>query len=195
MNIAPNFIRTMESIAPVIGVRLEIPELSAAKGSKRGTVGLLTGCVQGTFFPHVNEATVRVLVAEGFDVVAPLNQGCCGALSAHAGRLDEARKFARSLIDAFEEAGVDTVIVNSAGCGSSMKEYVHLLAGDREYHDRAERFAGNTKDIAEFLAAIEPIADRHPLQIEIAYHDACHLGHAQRSSKLRCADIQRSRAY
>lgn len=180
LNIAPTFLRTMESIAPAIGVREDIPSLSASHGTKRGTVGLLTGCVQGAFFPRVNEATVRVLNAEGFDVVAPKGQGCCGALSAHTGRLKEARDFAKRLIDTFERTGVTTVIVNSAGCGSSMKEYTHLLAGDRRYQERAERFANNTKDIAEFLAEINPLADRHPLEIAIAYHDACHLGHAQR---------------
>ena len=180
LNIAPPFLRTMESISPTIGERQEIPGLSVARGTKRGTVGLLTGCVQGAFFPRVNEATVRVLTAEGFDVIAPKSQGCCGALSAHSGRLKEARGFAKRLIDTFERAGVTTVIVNSAGCGSSMKEYTHLLAGDRRYQERAERFANNTKDIAEFLAEIDPVADRHPLPIEIAYHDACHLGHAQR---------------
>ena len=180
MNVAPLFLRTMESIAPVIGERTVIPGLSLAKGTRRGSVGLLTGCVQGAFFPRVNEATVRVLTAEGFDVVSPTGQGCCGALSAHSGRLKEARRFARRLIDKFERAGVDTIIVNSAGCGSSMKEYAHLLAGDRKYQRRAERFATNTRDVAEFLAEIEPVADRHPLEIEIAYHDACHLGHAQR---------------
>ena len=180
LNMAPPFVRTMESIAPTIGERTEIAQLSVAGATKRGTVGLLTGCVQGAFFPKVNEATVRVLTAEGFDVLAPKSQGCCGALSAHTGRLKEARGFAKRLIDSFERAGVSTVIVNSAGCGSSMKEYTHLLAGDRRYQERAERFAHNTKDIAEFLAEIDPIADRHPLPIEIAYHDACHLGHAQR---------------
>ncbi|HUY06145.1 MAG TPA: heterodisulfide reductase-related iron-sulfur binding cluster [Acidimicrobiales bacterium] len=180
LNFAPPFLRTMESIAPTIGKRSFIPERSAASGVNRGSVGLLTGCVQGAFFPKVNEATVRVLNAEGFDVVAPKNQGCCGALSAHTGRLREARSFAKRLIDTFERAGVTTVIVNSAGCGSSMKEYPHLLAGDRRYQQRAEYFARNTKDIAEFLAEIEPLAVRHPLDIQIAYHDACHLGHAQR---------------
>ena len=179
LNMAPPFIRTMESIAPTIGGREVIPALSPAHGRKRGSVGLLIGCVQGAFFPSVNTATVRVLNAEGFDVVAPKSQGCCGALSAHTGRLKEARDFARRLIDTFEREGVSTVIVNSAGCGSSMKEYAHLLADDPHYNERAQHFAQHTKDIAEFLFEIDPVADRHPLKIAIAYHDACHLGHAQ----------------
>ena len=180
MRLTPRFLRTMESIAPTITSRKEIAEVTRATGVRRGTVGLLTGCVQGAFFPQVNEATVRVLTAEGFDVIAPPTQGCCGALSAHSGRSSEAQRFARATIDCFEAAGVSTVIVNSAGCGSSMKEYAHLLAGDRHYQERAERFGSITKDIAEFLAEIEPVAPRNRLELRVAYHDACHLGHAQR---------------
>lgn len=180
MRLAPPFLRTMESIAPPITASSPIATITHASGTRRGSVGLLTGCVQGSFFPQVNEATVRVLTAEGFDVVAPREQGCCGALSAHSGRLHEAQRFARQLIDVFEDAGVETVIVNSAGCGSSMKEYGHLLAGDRVYQERADRFASKTMDVAEFLANIDSVALRHELGIEVAYHDACHLGHAQR---------------
>lgn len=180
MRLAPQFLQTMEAIAPPITDAVTIAEHTGATGNRRGAVGLLTGCVQGAFFPRVNEATVRVLRAEGYDVIAPKNQGCCGALSAHSGRLVEARNFARRLIDTFEAAGVSTVIVNSAGCGSSMKEYAHLLAGDRNYYERAMQFAANTRDIAEFLAGITPQAPRHPLDIKITYHDACHLGHAQK---------------
>jgi glycolate oxidase iron-sulfur subunit len=170
----------MEEIAPRIGPMHPIAACTTATTTRRGTVGLLTGCVQGSFFPQVNEATVRVLTAEGFDVVAPRDQGCCGALSGHVGREHEAQRFARSIIDLFEQSGVETVIVNSAGCGSAMKEYVHLLSGDNRYSARAERFSRMTADIAEFLYGIDAVAPRHPLPIAIAYHDACHLGHAQR---------------
>jgi glycolate oxidase iron-sulfur subunit len=180
LRLAPPFLRTMESIAPTIGPKTPIPPHTPALGVRRGTVGLLTGCVQGAFFPQVNEATVRVLSAEGYDVVAPTSQGCCGALSAHSGRVDEARQFARNLIDTFERAQVAVIIVNSAGCGSSMKEYAQLLSGDRNYRDRAAKFAQNTMDVAEFLAGVSPVAPRHPLALRVAYHDACHLGHAQR---------------
>ena len=180
LSIAPKFLQTMESIAPRIGPRESIAEFLPSLTETRGTVALLAGCVQGSFFPQVNEATVRVLRSEGFDVVVPAIQGCCGALSAHVGRLDEAREFARRLIDAFEAHEVEAVIVNSAGCGSTMKEYGEMLSGDRDYADRARAFGDRTRDIAEFLAGIEPIAPRHPLEITVAYHDACHLGHAQR---------------
>ncbi len=100
-------------------------------GHRRAVVGLLTGCVQGAFFPGVNSATARVLQAEGCDVVVPPAQGCCGALSTHNGREAEAQKYARALIDSFDSTGVERVVVNAAGCGSSMKEYADLLADDR----------------------------------------------------------------
>ena len=91
---------------------------------------MLTGCVQQVFFPDVNAATARVLAAEGCDVIIPRGQGCCGALSLHGGRRAEAAAFARRTIEAFERAGVDAIVVNAAGCGSAMKEYGQLLAGE-----------------------------------------------------------------
>ena len=120
-----------------------------------------------------------MLTAEGFDVVAPSSQGCCGALSAHAGRIDEARQFARRLIDTFEESGSEAVVVNSAGCGSAMKHYGHLLKSDTIYATRAEQFSSRVVDVMEFLANIDPVAPRHPLDLRLAYHDACHLCHGQ----------------
>ena len=170
---------TMESLAPAVSHHERIGERTPAQGPRRGTVGLLLGCVQHEFFPGVNAATVRVLSAEGFEVVAPPAQGCCGALSAHTGRVEEARSFARGLIDTFERAGVDTVVVNAAGCGSAMKEYAELLAGDPAYAGRARRFAGSVLDVTELLARAGTVAPRHPLAIDVAYHDACHLAHAQ----------------
>jgi glycolate oxidase iron-sulfur subunit len=140
---------------------------------------MLTGCVQGEFFPGVNAATARVLAAEGCDVIAPAEQGCCGALSEHNGRAEEAQRFARRLVDVFDAAGVDTVVVNAAGCGSTMKEYAEILADDPAYAERAKAFAGKVRDVAEFLAEIGTVAPRHPLEVSVAYHDACHLGHAQ----------------
>ncbi len=151
-----------------------------ASGTRRLTVGLLTGCVQRLVFPRVNEATVRVLAAEGCDVIAPADQGCCGALALHAGRLEEARAFARRTIDIFERAGVERVAVNAAGCGSSMKEYGQLLADDDEWADRAHAFAARVRDVTEIVSELgEPRSPRHPLALRVAYHDACHLAHAQ----------------
>jgi glycolate oxidase iron-sulfur subunit len=169
----------MEAVAPQLRRRTRLPERVAARGPRRATVGMLTGCVQREFFPGVNAATARVLALEGCDVVIPQSQGCCGALSMHNGRRDEARGFARALIDSFDAAGVQYVVVNSAGCGSSMKEYAELLAGDPSYGERAKAFAARVRDVTEILVELGPIAQRHRLDVTIAYHDACHLAHAQ----------------
>ncbi|HUL24183.1 MAG TPA: heterodisulfide reductase-related iron-sulfur binding cluster [Streptosporangiaceae bacterium] len=180
-----------------------LPGRVPARGERRAVVGMLTGCVQQVFFPEVNVATARVLAAEGCDVIIPGGQGCCGALSLHSGRASEAAGFARRTIAAFERAGVDAVVVNSAGCGSAMKEYGALLA-DRAAGDggggrdgagpdetgagwpaRAEAFSGKVRDLSEFLAELFGQAGgvraaRHELKVTAAYHDACHLAHAQR---------------
>ncbi|GAA1888411.1 (Fe-S)-binding protein [Lapillicoccus jejuensis] len=169
----------MESLAPELGSVPDVPERTPAVGERRGTVGMLLGCVQRAFFPDVNAATARVLAAEGYDVLAPASQGCCGALSAHVGREEEARAFARDLVAQFEDAGVDHVVVNSAGCGSSMKEYADLLSDDPEWGPRAAAFAATVRDVAEIIAEAGPRATYHPLPVTVAYHDACHLGHAQ----------------
>ncbi|HEY2639135.1 MAG TPA: heterodisulfide reductase-related iron-sulfur binding cluster [Streptosporangiaceae bacterium] len=157
-----------------------MPARTPAAGPRRAVVGMLTGCVQQVFFPQVNAATVRVLSAEGCDVICPPGQGCCGALSLHGGRRAEAAAFARQTIETFEQAGVDTVIVNAAGCGSAMKEYGRLLAGDPTWAERAAAFSGRVRDLSEYLAELGPAAPRAELDLTIAYHDACHLAHAQR---------------
>ncbi|SFQ00723.1 glycolate oxidase iron-sulfur subunit [Geodermatophilus dictyosporus] len=169
----------MESLAPPLEKREPIPARTPAAGARRAVVGLLTGCVQGEFFPGVNAATVRVLAAEGCDVIVPQAQGCCGALSVHNGRDDEAKRFARRTVEAFESAGVDWVVVNAAGCGSSMKEYADLLADDPAYAERARAFTDKVRDVSEILAELGTVATRHPLEVTVAYHDACHLAHAQ----------------
>jgi glycolate oxidase iron-sulfur subunit len=174
-----------------------LPRLVPARGERRAVVGMLTGCVQGVFFPQVNTATARVLAAEGCDVVIPEGQGCCGALSLHAGRRSEAVRLAKHTIATFEGAGVDAIVVNSAGCGSAMKEYGQLLAGDPAWAARAGALAGRVRDFAEFLAGLTgpagqhappagqhappagQHAPRHPLPVTAVYQDACHLGHAQ----------------
>ncbi len=175
----PQTLQTMEEVAPPIRRRAPLPERIPAQGERRAVVGMLTGCVQREFFPGVNAATARVLTAEGCDVVVPPTQGCCGALSVHSGRKEEAQGFARRLLDSFAAADVEHVVVNSAGCGSSMKEYGLLLADDPEYAERAEEFAGRVRDVSEILVELGPVATRHPLEVSVAYHDACHLAHAQ----------------
>ena len=133
----------------------------------------MQGCVQRVFFGDVNAATVRVLAAEGWEVHAPRRPRCCGALQLHTGVEDEARKLARATIAAYED--FDHIVVNVAGCGSAMKEYGYLFEGD----ERAEAFSAKVRDVHELLAAHEPRAERHPLPLKVAYHDACHLAHAQ----------------
>ena len=172
-------LRTMEAVAPPIRRRRALPERVPARGTRRAVVGMLTGCVQREFFPDVNAATARVLAAEGCDVIVPASQGCCGALSLHTGREAEAQRFARRLVDSFADAGVEYVVVNSAGCGSSMKEYATLLAGDPTYARRAAEFAAKVRDVTEILVELGPVAERYPLPVRVAYHDACHLAHAQ----------------
>jgi glycolate oxidase iron-sulfur subunit len=160
--------------------RAVLPARIPAKGNRRAVVGMLTGCVQQVFFPGVNVATARVLAAEGCDVIVPPRQGCCGALSLHGGRRAEAADFARRTIETFERARVDAVIVNAAGCGSAMKEYEQLLAGDAGWARRAAALSAAVQDFSEFLAQLGPVARRAELPLTIAYHDACHLAHAQR---------------
>jgi glycolate oxidase iron-sulfur subunit len=178
-------IRSMLELTPGVELRSlteRLPERTLASGTARLRVGMLAGCVQRIVFPEVNRATIRVLAAEGCEVITPGEQGCCGALSRHSGRLDEARAFARRTIEEFERARVDLVVVNAAGCGSSMKEYGELLADDPTWASRAHAFSARVRDVSELLVELgEPRAPRHPIgQVRVAYHDACHLSHAQR---------------
>ncbi len=178
----PDRLLGMESVMPSVQLRTIFSRpttFTRAKAARRRRVGLLSGCVQRVFFDPVNAATIRVLAAEGCDVVVPPTQGCCGALSVHAGQEDQALNYARRLIDTFEAWAVDTVVVNAAGCGSTLKEYGHLLRDDPAYAERAKAFSASVRDISELLAELEPIAPRHPIPLRVAYHDACHLAHAQ----------------
>jgi glycolate oxidase iron-sulfur subunit len=164
-------LRALEALLPSLPpAGGPLPELTPARGKRRGRVGLLTGCVQGVFFPHVNRETARLLAAAGWEVVAPRGQGCCGALHLHAGRLDEFRAQASALMRAFPP-DLDFVVVNAAGCGSAMKEYGHWL-------EAAGEFAGKVRDISEVLA--EAVLPLRELPLTVTYHDACHLAHGQR---------------
>jgi len=179
LRLLPRRLRALEELAPRITAHHEIAALTPAQGQKRARVGLILGCVQREFLSEVNAATVRVLAAEGCEVVAPPEQPCCGALLVHAGEEQPALALARQMIDAFEDADVDVIITNAAGCGSNAKEYGHLLRDDPEYAARARRFAAKCKDVTEFLEEIGARAPRHPLALRVAYHDACHLQHSQ----------------
>jgi glycolate oxidase iron-sulfur subunit len=180
LNLLPERLRTMEALLPKLPPRESIPEVTPAQGQKRLRVGLLLGCVQREFFPQVNAATVRVLAAEGCEVVAPSDQPCCGALLVHAGEEEAALTLARRTIDAFQRTDVDVIATNAAGCGSNVKEYAHLLRDDPDYADRATIFAAKCKDVSEVLAELQPQSPRHPLPWRVAFHDSCHLQHAQR---------------
>ena len=157
-----------------------LPDMVPARGKERYRVALLTGCVQSAFFSRTNEATVRVLAENGCEVLIPRNQGCCGALSVHSGRLSEGRDFARLLVREFEGLDVDAIIVNSAGCGSTMKEYGGILGDDPVFAERARKISVKTKDVMEFLGDIGLAGELKELNLKITYQDACHLGHAQR---------------
>ena len=175
----PARLRSMEALLPKPGARNEISEVTAAASPRRARVGLLLGCVQREFLSEINAATVRVLAAEGCEVVAPAAQPCCGALLLHAGEERPAVALAKQMIDAFEAANVDAIITNAGGCGSCLKEYAHLLR-DTNYGSRAKAFSEKCRDVAEFLEELGPRATRHPLPLRAAYHDSCHLQHAQR---------------
>jgi glycolate oxidase iron-sulfur subunit len=179
----PRTLRNLIALAPTgapTSRTAALPERTPAVGAPRLRVGLLTGCVQRVFFDPVNQATARVLSAEGCEVSAPAGQGCCGALALHAGRDAEARDFARRLIGAFDGFDLDAIVVSAAGCGSAMKGYGELLKNDPQWAERASAFAAKVRDVTETLVELGTArAPRHRLDLRIAYHDACHLAHAQ----------------
>lgn len=180
LTLLPQRLQAMERLLPPISFASHaLPARIPAKGPARRRVGLLLGCVQRVFFGNVNRATARVLTAEGCEVIIPDTQQCCGALAEHAGEEADAMAAARRLIDAFEHADVETIVVNAAGCGSAMKRYGHLLRNDKEYAERARAFAAKCRDISEVLTELEPRAPRGEVKLRVAYHDACHLQHAQ----------------
>jgi glycolate oxidase iron-sulfur subunit len=198
-------LRSVAERIPVLGDRaLLAPSISGKPFEKRGVlaqpkgatkagVALLTGCIMPLAYGRVHRATVRVLARNGCEVVAPPEQACCGALHAHNGDIETARSLARRNIDAFADAGIDAIIVNSAGCGAAMKEYGELLAGDAEYATKAHEFSLRVQDISEFLVNI-PFEPPPPISLprtgegsgvralRVTYQDSCHLAHAQRIS-------------
>ena len=178
----------MEAILPQITTLSphdNLPEVIPAQGEKRYRVGMILGCVQRLFFSPVNEATARVLTANGCEVVIPRTQGCCAALPAHQGQEAQAQALARQMIDSFIDENLDAIIINAAGCGHTLKEYGHIMADDSKYKKKAEEFASKVKDVQEFLAEIDLTAELHPLSTEeltLVYQDACHLLHGQKIS-------------
>jgi glycolate oxidase iron-sulfur subunit len=182
--VVPRMLRRLDDMAPNLSLadlRARTPRRLAPRGVPLQRVAVLTGCVQHAFFSHVNRATARVLAAHGCEVLTPPLQSCCGALEIHAGRERPALGRVRALITQMERMRVDHVVVNSAGCGSAMKEYGALLADDPLWAHRATAFSAKVRDVMELLADLEAQlpARLHPLPARVAYHDACHLAHAQ----------------
>ena len=172
LRVAPR-LAAMDALLPEIPRPIPLPELTPARGTRRGRVGLLVGCVQRHLYPHVNRDTVLLLSLAGYDVVVPQGQGCCGALDLHGGHLEAFRERATALVSTFG-ADVEFVVTNAAGCGSAMKEYGHWLADSGP----ARAMASRTRDVSEVLAGAELPLGR--LDVTVAYHDACHLAHGQR---------------
>lgn len=185
--LAPS-LAAMESMLPEISAKAfhdSFPTVVPAQGQTRYRVGLILGCVQRLFNPEVNEATVRVLTANGCEVVIPRSQGCCGALSHHQGQEEQAKTLARQMIDVFADQRVDVVLVNASGCGHTLKEYGHILQDDPFYAEVAKAFTTQVKDVQEFLAEVGLTTPLSPLQeapLKLVYQDACHMLHGQKIS-------------
>ncbi len=178
----------MDSILPEITLKSfqsNLPTIIPAQGEKRYRVGVILGCVQRLFFSPVNEATVRVLTANGCEVVIPKSQGCCAALPEHQGQTQQAQALAKQMIDSFADTNVDYVIINAAGCGHTLKEYGHILENDPEYREKAKQFAAKVRDAQEFLATVGLTTKLSPITekpLTLVYQDACHLLHGQKIS-------------
>ena len=183
VRVLPGTLPAWEALLPDLPRARErgpLPKVVPAEGARRARVGLLTGCVQAVLFGPHNRATARVLALNGAEVHVPRAQGCCGALHAHAGEHARAQELARRLIDVFEAASLEAVVVNTSGCGAHMKAYGYLLKDDPVYAERARAFSLKVQDVAEFLAR-EPL--RGPLALvpmTVTYHDPCHVIHGQK---------------
>jgi len=172
----------IDSLSPTIAREFSFEDLGkvfAAEGTRRGRVALLIGCVASVAFDQLNLATIRVLTKNGVEVCVPRNQGCCGALHAHAGYLELARSEARKNIDAMLSPEFDFILTNAAGCGAAMKDYAVLLEHDPKYAEKAREFAAKTRDVTEYLDQIGLIAPKQMLNKRVTYSDPCHLAHAQ----------------
>jgi glycolate oxidase iron-sulfur subunit len=190
VRVLPGTLPAWEALLPTMPRASERAPLAAftpAQGVRRGRVAMLTGCVQAVAFGAHNRATARVLARNGWDVVAPPEQGCCGALNAHGGDHERAVEMARRTIEVFERADVEAVVVNTSGCGAHMKAYGALLADDAAYAERARRAAASVRDVSEFLASTPLRGPLAPVPMTVTYHDPCHVVHGQ---KIRSAPRQ-----
>jgi glycolate oxidase iron-sulfur subunit len=178
LRLLPGGLADAESMLPDVPSRSFAPAAASSAATRR--VALLTGCVMPLLYAGTHEATVRVLAKHGIGIVPVAEQRCCGALSLHAGDRRTTRELARRNIDAFLAADVEAIIVNSAGCGSSMKEYGELLQHDPDYAEKARRFSSLVRDVTEFLAGLPLQPPKAPLPYRVTYQDSCHLVHAQK---------------
>ena len=164
--------------------RVDRPQVFAAEGDRQGRVALLTGCAQQVLAPQINEATVRLLTRHGIEVVVAKGAGCCGSLVHHMGREDEGLAQARANVAAWqrelEGGGLDAVVINASGCGTTVKDYGFMLREDSAWADRAARVSALAKDISEYLAGLEAASGQTPEPVTVAYHAACSLQHGQK---------------
>lgn len=180
----PRSLREPLDLVPDRITSSKLPVFSpAATQPARGRVGFVSGCVMSVLFAETNRASVRLLNLAGYDVVTPENQTCCGALFAHSGQLAEARNRARRNIEAFADEPLDAVVINAAGCGSTLKEYGHLLHGDPDGEARGAEFSGRVADLTEFLLKAGFRGRPAAADTRVTYHDACHLAHPQRITR------------
>ena len=192
MRLLPARLRRLEAMTPIVRppfspARIKPVEEPPAGASKRRRVALLTGCVQDLLYAHVNRATADVLLANGCEVVTPPVQPCCGSLHAHNGELETARELARRNLDLFADLdSLDAIITNAGGCGSTLRKYGELLAGDATYRTRAEAWDAKVRDVSEWLVEIglrnpePPRVGEHKI---VAYDASCHLLHGQKVAR------------
>jgi len=181
----PQWLEKAEGMLPKLDapLRPQLPEITPALGEKRGRVGFFLGCVMTLMYPKVSEQTVRVLAAQGFEVVTPPATKCCGAPHLAEGDRQTARELALFNLTLFEQAGVDTIVTDCAGCGAALKEYEELLAEVAD-HDRLAAFRGKVRDVSEFLAEAGLRTEGlKPVARSVTYHEPCHLCHAQGISR------------
>jgi Fe-S oxidoreductase len=180
LNLIPSRLRDMEALLPPLPAQFtKVGRMVPAEEERRGRVAFLVGCIMGTAYAETNEASIRVLARNGFEVVVPENQTCCGALAIHAGERKLAQGMAKRNIDAFLSHKVDAIIVNAAGCGVALKEYQELMKNDLDYAEKAREFCGKMQDITEFLGAKGIREPTHEVRARVTYQDPCHLAHGQ----------------
>jgi len=160
-----------------------VPEINETDGDMRGTVAVLTGCVMDVFYADVNRDTVDVLLENGWRVVVPKDQVCCGSLGGHNGDAEYSKRLAKKNIDAFEKYDADYYVINSSGCCAFMKHYGSLFADDPEYSERAKKFSAKVKDFSEFIYQTGFKMPQYKIDKPAVYHEPCHLVHTQKISE------------